>query len=308
MQRVIERLLNLLALLLTSDRPVTADEIRFTVAGYGQETDEAFRRTFERDKDLLRELGIPLRLQATDAWEVEHGYVVRRDEYALPDPDLTDEERVALWVAAQAVRLGGSGPGPEAIFKLGGAPMAVGGDPLAADLGESLEMLADIFSALTERRLVSFRYRDRSRVAAPYGLAHRRGHWYLVAAPEGEPEVRAYRIDRMQDLRMLRTPGAFQRPHGFRVGDHLPHAPWESGPGDTVVEVRLDPSVAWWAVPQLTSRAEISTESDGGVRARFPVASMEAFIGWMIGFDDQAEVLSPVEVRQRFVAHITGRT
>ncbi len=62
MQRVIERLLNLLAFLLDAGRPVTADEIRHTVAGYGQEGDEAFRRTFERDKDLLRHLGVPLRL------------------------------------------------------------------------------------------------------------------------------------------------------------------------------------------------------------------------------------------------------
>ena len=89
MNRVIERVLNLLAFLLTVGRPVTADEIRHTVAGYDQDTDEAFRRTFERDKDLLRQLGIPLRLAPTDAWEVEHGYVVPRDEYRLIDPGLT---------------------------------------------------------------------------------------------------------------------------------------------------------------------------------------------------------------------------
>ena len=149
MQRVLERLLNLLAFLLTVEHPVTADEIRHTVAGYDQETDEAFRRTFERDKDLLRSLGIPLRMQATDAWEVEHGYVVPRDEYALGDPGLTDEERTALWLAAQAVRLGGSGPGPAAIFKLGGASMAAAGDPLAAHLGPDPDLLATLFGAVT---------------------------------------------------------------------------------------------------------------------------------------------------------------
>lgn len=70
MQRVVERILNLLAFLLTVNRAVTADEIRHTVAGYDQETDVAFRRTFERDKDLLRSLGVPLRLVFTDRWEV----------------------------------------------------------------------------------------------------------------------------------------------------------------------------------------------------------------------------------------------
>ena len=69
MKRVIERLLNLLAFLLTAGRPVSADEIRMTVAGYDQDNDEAFRRMFERDKDLLRNMGIPLELAPTDAWE-----------------------------------------------------------------------------------------------------------------------------------------------------------------------------------------------------------------------------------------------
>ena len=111
MRRVIERLLNLLAFLLTAERPVTAEEIRMTVAGYAKESDEAFHRMFERDKALLRRMGIPLELKATDGWEVEYGYALHPDEYQLPDPDLNDEERAALWLAAQVVRLGGQPAG-----------------------------------------------------------------------------------------------------------------------------------------------------------------------------------------------------
>ena len=60
MKNVLERLLNLLAFLLTVGRSVSAEEIRQTVAGYDREADEAFRRMFERDKVLLRKMGIPL--------------------------------------------------------------------------------------------------------------------------------------------------------------------------------------------------------------------------------------------------------
>ena len=81
MKRVIERALNLLAFLLTASRPVTADEIRVPVAGYDQPNDEAFRRTFERDKELLRRLGIPLEMRPTDAWE----YTVRLRPYVVGD-------------------------------------------------------------------------------------------------------------------------------------------------------------------------------------------------------------------------------
>ena len=88
MKNVLERLLNLLACLLTADRPVPAEEIRYTVAGYEGKSDDAFHRMFERDKDLLREMGVPLELRPTDVWEVEFGYVLPPEEYQLDDPGL----------------------------------------------------------------------------------------------------------------------------------------------------------------------------------------------------------------------------
>ena len=70
MKNVLERLINLLVMLLTSSRPVLAEEIRRTIPGYSADSDEAFHRMFERDKDLLRGIGIPIELRPTDGWEV----------------------------------------------------------------------------------------------------------------------------------------------------------------------------------------------------------------------------------------------
>lgn len=304
MQRVIERLLNLLAFLLTAGRPVTADEIRYTVAGYGQEGDEAFRRAFERDKDLLRHLGIPLRLAPTDAWEVEQGYVVRGDEYALPDPGLSDEERAALWLAAQVVRAGGERPDEAALFKLGGLPPAFTGAVLGADIGEVSHDLGELFSAVAEARLASFTYRGQTRRVRPYGLVHRRGHWYLVGPQAGGSDIRAFRVDRLSRLEVGSQPGAFSRPPGFRAGDSVPAVPWEAGDASTEVTVRFDPSIAWWAQRQLGEAAEVTDEPDGGLVARFTVAAAEPFIAWMIGFEDAAEVLAPPELRRALLAHL----
>lgn len=301
MQRVLERILNLLAFLLTAGRPVTADEIRFTVAGYEHDSDEAFRRMFERDKDLLRSLGVPMRLQAVDAWEVEHGYVIPSDEYALADPGLTDEERAALWLAAHMVRLGGQSPDPAAIFKLGGAPVGATGEPLAADLGPDAAHLAELFGAVTERRKVRCTYREVPRVLDPYGLVHRRGHWYLVAGQEGT-EPRPFRLDRMEAIEVDDRPGAFRRPAHLRVADVLAEAPWEAGSEEVDVVVRFDPEVAWWARRRLTTRATLSEDDDGGLTARFPVARPDSFIGWVIGFEDHAEILEPCSMRERMVS------
>lgn len=304
MQRVIERILNLLAFLLTVGRPVSADEIRYTVAGYDQDTDEAFRRTFERDKDLLRRLGVPLRLDFTDRWEVEQGYVVTPEEYALPDPGLSDEERAALLMASRVARLGGETTAQTALLKLGGAPFAADGDPLGADLGADPERLGDLFGAIVESRTVKFRYSGSSRTVKPLGLAHRMGHWYLVGI--AGKERRTFRVDRIEGLSVGGRAGAFQRPPGFRVRDAVPGAPWEAGADRVTATVRFDADVAWWARRQLAGRADLADEPDGSLTARIPVASPEAFIGWLLGFEARAVLVDPPELRQRLVAHVRG--
>lgn len=305
MQNVIERILNLLAFLLTASRPVSADEIRMTVAGYDQSSDEAFRRMFERDKDLLRDLGIPLELRPTDAWEVEHGYVVPAEDYALGDPELDDEERAALWLAAQVVRIGGQAAGPDALFKLGGAPVGGAVEPLAADLGAESETLGDIFLAVSERRWVTFDYRASSRQVAPYGLVHRRGHWYLVG-PEAADEttIKAFRVERTEGLELGGEAEQFVRPTDFRASDAIPQAPWEAGGDDLVADVVFDADLAWWAKRQLTGRVEAKEGADGELRASIPVANTDAFISWMMSFDDGAEILGPPELRAALVARL----
>lgn len=304
MHNVIERILNLLAFLLTVDRPVTADEIRHTVAGYGHSSDEAWRRMFERDKDLLRNLGIPLELRPTDAWEVEHGYVIPRDEYALPDPGLTDEERAALWLAAQVVRLGGRVSGPDALFKLGGATDVPGGEPLAADLGPEGDLLGEVFAAVAERRLLQITYSGRRRRTHPYGLVHRRGHWYVVAAEQPEGTVKVFRLDRVTSPSVGDAEGVFTRPEGFDAAAYIATAPWEAGPEDLEAVVRFDPSLAWWAERQLVGRSRVARLEDGSLRAHIRVANPDAFVGWVLGFGSDAVVEEPAELVQRLVDRV----
>lgn len=303
MKNVLERILNLLAFLLTTGRPVTAAEIQTTVAGYDRSSPEAFHRMFERDKDLLRRLGIPLRTAPTDRWEVEAGYEIPPDQYRLPDPDLTDEERAALWLAAQVVRIGGRPSGPEAILKLGGARTTSGVEPLTADLGADADRLADLFAAITERRRVRFVYHDRVRSVEPHGLGHRRGHWYLVGV-ESDAE-RVYRLDRMGGLAIGETADAFHKRPGLTVDGAMASHPWEAGGGSVVeVTVVFDPEAAWWAAKRLgdvTGRVE---REDGSLEVTLEVRHMDAFLGWVLSFGAAAEVVSPEVVRAKIVARI----
>ena len=87
----VERLMNLVIALLSTRGYLTAERIRANVAGYGDQTDEAFSRMFERDKSELRDLGIPLETGRVSAFDASEGYRIKPDAYALPDIDLTPD-------------------------------------------------------------------------------------------------------------------------------------------------------------------------------------------------------------------------
>ena len=302
MQKVIERILNLLAFLLTVERPVTADEIRHTVAGYDQPSDEAFRRTFERDKDLLRSLGVPLHTTPTDIWEVELGYVVRSEEYELEDPGLTDDERRALLVAAETVRFGGETTSLGAIFKLGGSVGALTPAPVSADLGYDLNTLGTLFDAVDGRTHIRFTYRDRPRRVAPYGLLHRFGRWYVAGPESKEPElVKAFRIDRMSELTIDTDGGTFVRPDTFDPDDLL--AGVTAPDPQHTATVRFESDVAAVAANRWRDATTVGRD-EGGVTVEAPYDDANALITWVLGFDHRAEILAPEELRAAMRDHL----
>lgn len=304
MKNVLERLLNLLAYLLTVGRSVSAEEIRLTVAGYDQNADDAFRRMFERDKELLRRMGIPLETIPATATRPETTYAIDPHRYGVPDPDLTEEERAALWFASQVVRIGGQTTGASSFLKLGGTISSEALEPLSADLGEEADVLADIYEAVAGRRRIRLDYAGKRRVIAPYGLGHRRGHWYLVGV-EGE-DAKVFRVDRMGSVEV--SDEAFERNPSISVAAELESHPWEAGNEPVITTtVRIDPDLAWWAERRLgRSTPTIEHLDDGAVLLTLDVANPDAFVGWVLGFGTSAEVLSPPEMRERMIARIRG--
>ena len=304
MKNVLERLLNLLAYLLTVGRSVSAGEIRQTVAGYDPEADEAFRRMFERDKDLLRKMGIPLETIPPTAQRQEATYAIDPKKYGTPDPALTEEERAALWFASQVVRFGGRTTGEESFLKLGGAISGEALEPLSADLGEEAGVLADLYEAVADRRTIRLDYGGRERTIAPYGLGHRRGHWYLVATERGTSKV--FRVDRMGKVAV--TNDTFERDASITVARELESHPWEAGDQPVVsTTVKIDADLSWWAERRLgRSTPLIERLDDGGVLLTLDVTNPDAFVGWALSFGTSAEVLSPPEMRERMIARIRG--
>src|SRR6476619_8169472 len=116
-----ERLLNLVICLLYTRNPLSKAKIRDAVPQYGSTAShEAFDRMFERDKDELRELGIPLVTEDIGGvWDDEVGYRIDQREYALPDIEFEPDELAVLGLASRTwAHASLAGPAAQALRKL----------------------------------------------------------------------------------------------------------------------------------------------------------------------------------------------
>jgi len=295
----LERLINLTAALLEAERPLTADELHQRLPGYA-ESQLAFRRAFERDKDVLREMGVPLVLEPVDEMSQPgvEGYRIPKDEYYLQDPGLDPDELAALHLAASAVELEGGG-GVEALWKLGGWVAEEGPPPAMAAL-PGASHLGPAFAAISRRHPVTFTYRGEQRRVDPWRLAFRNGHWYLLGRDHDRDGERNFRLDRVEsEIVPDETAPAFDAPEA----PSAPAAPWQMGAEEPVrARLLVDADHAGWAVGQVGADAVETRADDGSVVLGVTVTNRSAFRSFVLGFLDHAEVLDPPELRDDLIS------
>jgi len=292
----IERLLSLINALLGTPRAISADALRHRVPGYPAD-DASFKRAFERDKEDLREMGVPLLVETIPGSNPPLlGYRIRQQDYELRDPGLTTEELEALNLAAAVTGFAG-GMGQRALFKLGAGASTAPQAELPADPN-----LVAAFAGVADRRMLRFRYRDLDREVHPYRLEFVRGRWYLNGFDRARGSDRWFRMSRLQGLIDVDDArGSFERPVEAVPGLQLD--PWIIGGGAEPVtaEVWFDPAVAHTVRTQVAPSAIRSDDEDGLV-VDLVVTNREGFRSWLLSFLDRAVVRAPDELRAEVVA------
>ncbi|MBV8462313.1 MAG: WYL domain-containing protein, partial [Acidimicrobiales bacterium] len=195
----LERVTDLLLVLLDAARPLSLREIADRVPGYPDGRD-ARRQAFERDKALLRSEGVPV-LTLPIEGEDQQGYRIEPDAYYLPDLDLDPDEQAALSVAVAGVHLG-EPIGRRALAKLGVDGESLGREPVVPLVElpspDQLPALPVLFDAVRQRSLVTFGYRGSTRRLHPAALRFRSGRWYVVGFDDERAAARTFRVDRME--------------------------------------------------------------------------------------------------------------
>ncbi len=221
-----ERLLNLLILLKTQRGSVSKARIRAALPDYAPLGDTAFERMFDRDKDELRALGVPIATDHLDVWCDEVGYRVRPDEFALPAIALTTAEAVLLGLATKVWQHPGpAGEVHDAVRKLvaaGAAVSAPADDIPVPGLAAPDPAFAVLWRCVVDRAVVSFEHRTggvsptRRRVVEPWGMLSSAGVWYLVGRDHHLGAERVFRLSRIVGVPTRRGAGdAYDTPAGI---------------------------------------------------------------------------------------------
>jgi len=309
-----ERLLNLVLCLLYTRRPLPKSKIREVVPQYrSAASGEAFDRMFERDKDELRELGIPLVTEdVSTVWEDETGYRIDQREYALPEIAFEPDELAVLGLASRTwAHASLAGPAAQALRKLKASGIERDSESLIGiepRLRTSEPAFDDVKNAVLVRQEISFDYRragegetSRRRVQ-PWGLASWHGRWYLTGHDLDRDAPRVFRLSRISGtVSRQGQPGAFEVPSDHRPRDMIRTAVGEHEPQRAVLQARHGRGQA------LRRRAASVTEgAQGWSVLEVKYSDPEAFADEVTGYGADVLVLEPEEVRGAVIRRLEG--
>jgi proteasome accessory factor B len=279
------------------------------------------RRTIFRYLETLRSVGIPLEFD-----EELQRYSISGPSLLPPTNFSADE---ALAVIALSHEMGGTGKIP---FYAAARSAALKLESnLPSRLREEMKKLTrtirihsapvnemiglqniydDLMDASAAHRAVRISYNSFAEgeeiqtKLSTYQLLFSRHSWYAIGRSSVHREARTFNVGRIRSLEQLDE--KFKIPQGFSIERYLRNA-WnlipERGP-DRKVIVRFQPLVArnvaevnW----HKTQRLEFN--DDGTLDFQVTVSGLGEISWWILGYGDQAEVLEPVELRDRVAGH-----
>jgi proteasome accessory factor B len=316
-KRRTERLLSIVVLLLSARRYLTAEQIRAAVSGYPDEQ-EAFKRMFERDKEELRDLGIPLETGRASSSDDDLGYRISRQDYELPEIHLEADEAAVLGIASrvwQSAELAGAATG--AALKLRAASRDADGDGVASPppgiqprLTTQEPAFGPLWEALRDHRPVTFDYQASGRSEAsrrnlePWGVVNRRGRWYVAGHDRDRDAPRVFRLSRITGpVKLAGPPGSVEIPPGADVRELVKG--WDrplTREHTAVLRVRPDAGSALhrWG------RCVPDPDHPGWDRITIDYSELDWYAGYVASFGPDVVVVDPPELREAVIARLKG--
>jgi len=302
-----ERLFSLVLALLATENGLTKAEVLSTVQGYRQDFDTGgdnanLERKFERDKDDLRELGVPLETVQSPGDPGNNQnlrYRIPRGAYELPaDITFSAEETTLLNLAAMVWREGSlSAESRRALLKL--RSLGVSTDEPVLGYAPRVRVRDAAFDALNaalgRNAYVRFDYlkpgeeKARLRTVAPLALVQHQGRWHLAAEEEGTGIRKTFLLRRIVG-RIQTTGKTFEPPAGDESARALLELEevWDAHTAVVEVEPESD------AATRLGKRRGTVVDGD---RLSLHYSDINIVADELAGFGPEVLVVSPPELR-----------
>ena len=271
-------------------------------------TFEVTKRTIYRDMLALMESGVPLVSVPGQGYSLVEGYF-------LPPVSFNTDEALVLLLGVNFAAQNFDAQYQLAAQTAERKILAILREPFRQEvnyLQDSIRFIANPASATQQRSLqtlrraiiqarrVQFSYNARFEEAAtqrevdPYALIHINQAWYLVAYCHLRRDIRHFRLDRIDTLKVTTQP--FQRPPEFRLAS--------PGPSDRTLTVRIlvhPPAIRWMRENPSFFQTE-AVEQPDGLLVTLQIRREEEIDQWLLGWGANVRVLEPESLRQRIIA------
>ena len=185
MKNVLRRAIELLNLL-SDNENFTTENIKDSISDYRDLNQQAFRRSFERDKNLLRSFGYLIQYE-NDKWSYDKGYSLSGYsiyESIIKSEKISSEKLINTYLYLKKYL----------------AKSNIDND--------KSEIISKILQAINEKRRVGFDYLDKYRKVKPQGLKYFDNKWYLAGEDSGL--LKTFNLDQIHNLKIGNKTDLFQ--------------------------------------------------------------------------------------------------
>jgi len=288
-----ERLINLAIALIAAKRPLSKEQLQKSIQGYSGNQD-AKDRMFERDKDLLKSLGINITIAPIDPlFDDEVGYRITQSDYSITLDNLSPKEIGLLTVAAKIWDQTSLEDEAKAIVR------RLHSMGVAAEIPESParpnpNALTEIMSAIHSDNCISFSYideegREESRSFAPYAVSGNQGLWYVHGKDLQNNQIRTFRLDRFSSS-IIKLDEKIERPKEFKVPK------FSDQEVISKIRIRKDSGQSLRLIA-----SEIVDDGEWDI-ATIKFLSIDILVKEVLWYESDVVVLEPVAARNRVIS------
>ena len=185
MKNVLRRAIELLNLL-SDNENLTTEYIKDSISDYRDLNQQAFRRSFERDKNLLRSFGYLIQYE-NDKWSYDKGYSLSGYsiyESIIKSEKISSEKLINTYLYLKKYLSNSNYD------------------------NDKSEIISKILQSINEKRRVGFDYLDKYRKVKPQGLKYFDNKWYLAGEENGL--LKTFNLDQIHNLKIGNKADLFQ--------------------------------------------------------------------------------------------------